>query len=241
MTAGKAARTASRSTRSGARPLLAGVPLFERLDTRNLERLEKGARQIEAPSGRVLFAPGDACDGMYAIVSGRVKLALPIQGRAEKVIALLGPGATFGETGVFLEEPHMMSAETLRNSRLVHVLAGQVLYAVQREPAFAHHMLAALSRRVRDLITEMRRSTADSGTQRTVTFVLGQIANGAARGAASITLPAKKRIIASRLNLTGEHFSRILHDLSSAGLIRVDGPKVAIPDVQKLRAYRDAS
>lgn len=225
-----------RSTRGSAQTLLSGVPLFARLDDRHAKRVAKGARKIEAPRGRVLFAPGDACDGMYAIISGRIKLALPMPGHPEKVIALPGPGATFGETGMFLDEPQMMSAETLLDTTLVHVLTGSVLDAMQREPAFARHMLAALSRRVRELISDMRCSAADSGTQRTVTFLLGQVANAAVDGTASITLPAKKRVIASRLNLTGEHFSRILRELSSASLIRVEGPRVTIPDVRKLRA-----
>jgi len=34
-----------------------------------------------------------------------------------------------------------------------------------------------------------------------------------------VTLPAAKAEIASRLNLTPEHFSRILHELLEAGLL----------------------
>ncbi|HUF81310.1 MAG TPA: helix-turn-helix domain-containing protein, partial [Burkholderiales bacterium] len=49
-------------------------------------------------------------------------------------------------------------------------------------------------------------------------------------------LPAKKGIIASRLNLTHEHFSRILRELTAAGLIEVRGRDVIIRDVGRLRA-----
>jgi CRP-like cAMP-binding protein len=52
-----------------------------------------------------------------------------------------------------------------------------------------------------------------------------------------VTLPTNKGVIASRLNLTQEHFSRILHELSEKGLIVVEGRKIHIPDVGKLRAY----
>ena len=38
-----------------------------------------------------------------------------------------------------------------------------------------------------------------------------------------------KGVIASRLNLTQEHFSRILHELSESGLITVDGRTIRIP------------
>ena len=52
-----------------------------------------------------------------------------------------------------------------------------------------------------------------------------------------MTLPTSKAIVASRLNLTPEHFSRILHDLTEAGLIRVDGRDGEIVDVTRLRNY----
>lgn len=225
------------ANRSSTHTLLAGVPLFARLDDRAMKRLARHTLELDVPRGRRLFGPGDPCDGMYALISGGVKLAVAIPPHGEKVIALLGPGATFGETALFLDAPHAMSAETLRDSRLLHVPAASVLDGIQHDPTFARHMLAALSRRVRNLVADMRRTAADSGTQRTVAFLLGQIAADAADGSATFTLPAKKRVIASRLNLTGEHFSRILHDLVSARLIRVEGPAVTVENVQALRAH----
>ena len=53
----------------------------------------------------------------------------------------------------------------------------------------------------------------------------------------SITLPTNKGVIASRLNLTQEHFSRILHELSELGLIVVEGRKIHIPNATKLRQH----
>jgi CRP-like cAMP-binding protein len=44
-----------------------------------------------------------------------------------------------------------------------------------------------------------------------------------------------KAIVASRLNLTPEHFSRILHELVSAKLIEVDGRAIRILDPRRLR------
>jgi CRP-like cAMP-binding protein len=44
-------------------------------------------------------------------------------------------------------------------------------------------------------------------------------------------------IVASRLNLTPEYFSRILHELADAGLIVMEGRAVNVPDVERLRTY----
>jgi hypothetical protein len=50
-----------------------------------------------------------------------------------------------------------------------------------------------------------------------------------------IALPTSKQITASRLNLTPETFSRILHDLAAAGLIEIDGRRILIHSVTRLR------
>ena len=86
-------------------------------------------------------------------------------------------------------------------------------------------------------IREIASSALCSGTERIISFILGELP-ASANGPMTLTLPAKKRIIASRLDLTHEHFSRILHDLVAARLIVVQGAKVTVPDVRRLRAYR---
>ena len=56
-------------------------------------------------------------------------------------------------------------------------------------------------------------------------------------GLSFTTPPTNKGVIASRLNLTQEHFSRILHELTELGLIVVEGRKIHIPSVAKLRQH----
>jgi CRP-like cAMP-binding protein len=220
-----------------AHELLAGIPLFSGLEEPVLARLAKHAQEMHVRRGTLLFSPGERPSGLFAVVSGLVKLALPKGPDQEKVVALLRSGSTFGLAAMFLEEPYMVSAAAVRECVIAHIPAAHVLASMKRDAAFSSAIAMALSRSVRDLLVEMRSSTIESGTQRTVTFLLAELPKTARTGAATITLPAKKRIIASRLDLTGEHFSRILHELAAARLIAVDGPKVTIRDVTRLREY----
>ena len=222
-----------------AHELLAGIPLFAQLDERVLARLAKHTQEVHARRGTVLFSPGERPTGLFALAAGLVKLALPKGQDQEKVVALLRPGSTFGLAAMFLNEPYMVSAAAVRDSVIVHIPGAHVLASMKRDPEFSSAIAVALSRTVSDLLVEMRSSTVESGTQRTVTFLLGELPKSARAGAATITLPAKKRIIASRLDLTGEHFSRILHELTAARLIAVEGPKVTIRDVSRLREYAE--
>ena len=55
--------------------------------------------------------------------------------------------------------------------------------------------------------------------------------------ARSISLPVSKATIASRLSITPEYFSRVLHDLEEAGLIRRDKRDIHIPDTARLASH----
>jgi CRP/FNR family transcriptional regulator, dissimilatory nitrate respiration regulator len=220
---------------SAVERFLANVPPYATLDERSLKRIAKTAAEFEAPKRTIIFRPGDAAAGIHIVMSGHVKLALPARDNGEKVIAIVGPGQSFGELGMFLDEPHMLSAESIDNARLARVDKAAILACIRRNPSFAAEMIATLGRRLRDLIREVDSWRRHSGPQRVVEFLAGELRSEVLSGPATVVLPAKKRIIASRIDLTHEHFSRILRDLSEAGLIAVEGPSVIVKDVRRLR------
>ena len=121
---------------------------------------------------------------------------------------------------------------------LVYVSKAAVFDELERDPHFAHRMIAGLSQRLHHLMGDLEGYSMHSGTQRVIGYLLRDDDDGAP-GATEhvVTLPATKGVIASRLNLTQEHFSRILHELVARGLIKVRGRTITIPDVQKLRTH----
>ena len=106
---------------------------------------------------------------------------------------------------------------------------------IERSPLFARRIIADLSRRLDHFLSDLESVTLRSGTERVVGYLLTNV-EVCPRDGAAVTLPAAKGVIASRLSLTQEHFSRILHELAAAGLIGIDGRDIRIPDLERLRA-----
>jgi CRP/FNR family transcriptional regulator, dissimilatory nitrate respiration regulator len=217
---------------------LANLPLFKEMEAAELDRVAAGAREIHAARGEVLFRKGDACEGFYLIVYGQMKLAFTSPSGAEKVVEIMGPGQSFGEAVMFTEKPYPVYAQALTDSMLLHVAKRVMFEEIDRDPRFARKMIGGLSRRLHGLVTDLEAYTLHSGTQR----VIGYLLRGGAdadpdSGAVNVELPTSKTVIASRLNLTPEHFSRILHDLTEDGLINVKGRRIVIPDVGALGRY----
>ncbi len=216
--------------------LLAHVPLFNGLETDEIARLARGSREITATRGDILFHKGDTPTGFYLIVYGQVKLAFTSPQGGEKVVDIVGQGQTFGEAVMFMDKPFMVYAQALADSLLLHISKTAILDELDKDPKLGRKMIAGLSMRLHHLINDVESYSLHSGRQRIIGYLLREYPNGSER-AVTVTLPTNKGVIASRLNLTQEHFSRILHELSEKGLIVVEGRKIHIPEVEKLRRH----
>lgn len=217
---------------------LSNLPLFRELGPQEIERIAAGSRTLHAARGETLFRKGDRVDGFHTIVFGQIKLAFTAPNGGEKVVELLGPNQTFGEAVMFMERPYPVYAQALSDSLLLHVSKSVVFEEIERDPKFARKMIGGLSRRLHGLVTDLEAYTLHSGTQRVLGYLLRGMPEGEPENEpVEISLSTSKSILASRLNLTPEHFSRILHDLTEAGLIRVEGRSVKILDPEALRRY----
>ncbi len=216
--------------------LLSHVPLFNGLEEDEIARVACGTREINAARGDILFHKGDNSNGFHLIVYGQVKLAFTSAQGGEKVVDILGQGQSFGEAVMFMEKPYMVYAQALSDSLLLHISKSAILGELERDPKLGRKMIAGLSMRLHHLITDVESYSLRSGRQRIIGYLLRDNMENDEKSL-TITLPTNKGVIASRLNLTQEHFSRILHELSEKGLIAVDGRKISIPDVEKLRVY----
>lgn len=216
---------------------LANLPLFRELSPEEIDRLALGTREIYAARGEILFHKGDPCVGFHVVVYGQVKLAFSSPHGAEKVVDIIGQGQSFGEALMFMERPYIVYAQALADSMLVHVAKETVFEELDRDPKFARKMIAGLSSRLHALVRDVEAYCLSSGAQRVIGYLLRDEQETATSATSlTVTLPVSKGVLASRLNLTPEHFSRILHDLADAGLISVEGRNVHIPDIEKLRA-----
>jgi CRP/FNR family transcriptional regulator, dissimilatory nitrate respiration regulator len=82
----------------------------------------------------------------------------------------------------------------------------------------------------------METCTMRSSLQRVICF-LSHMAPAEADADYVVALNTSKQTVASQLNLAPETFSRVLSQLSEAGLIQVKGRSIAVLDRVKLLAY----
>jgi CRP-like cAMP-binding protein len=218
---------------------LAGSPLFSGLSPDELSRIAQSSQVTRHVKGGMVFRVGQPCEAFHIVVSGQVKLFVVSPAGQEKVVEILSPGQSFAEALVFLDKPCILSAQTLIDTVLVNVSKRGVFSEIAQDPHFAMHMLAGISRRLHGLIQDVEGYALQNGLQRLIGYLLRDVETATINDQTTVTvaLPASKATIASRLSLTPEYFSRVLHDLEAKALIQIDRREIRILDVQRLVSY----
>ena len=210
------------------------LPLFGDLAADELDRIAAGTTELHVARGTRIVERGEACNGFHCVVYGQVKLAFVSAQGSEKVVQIIAPGQSFGEAVMFMEKSYIVSAHALNDCFLLHISKQVVFDELEQNPKFSRRMLAALSRRLHGVMGDVEAGALRSGTQRVIGYLLREVL--LAEGD-QIELAVGKGVIASRLSLTPEHFSRILHCLSEQQLIGIHGKRISILNLDGLRNH----
>ncbi|MFO1273297.1 MAG: Crp/Fnr family transcriptional regulator [Rubrivivax sp.] len=218
---------------------LSVLPLFSDLSQPELVRLAEGCRLRRFARGENVFSVGQPCEEFHVTVTGQVKLFAISPAGQEKVIELCGPGTSFAEALMFTGRPYIVNAQALTDSLLLSVGKAAVVAEIERDARFAMRMLAGISRRLHGLVHDVQAYALHSGMQRVIGYLLRDqtVEEGGGSGVITVSLPVSKATIASRLSLTPEYFSRVLHELEQAGLIEIDKRDIRILDAKRLAGY----
>jgi CRP/FNR family transcriptional regulator, dissimilatory nitrate respiration regulator len=213
--------------------ILAGLPVFRHVAPAQLHRLAGHAELRHAAKDTRLYERGEPSTGCFALVYGLVTLSLLAPDGTTKVLRLVHPGETFAESVMFDVRPQPVNALVLADSQLVFLPAQAIFDLLAHDRTFMRALLASLSRRIHVLIADIEAYSLSSGTQRVAAYLHG-LADTSSPEPARVRLPANKTIIASRLGVTKETFSRLLHELSRQGLIEVRQREVVLRDPLRL-------
>ena len=219
-------------------PQLRSIPLFQGLGDHALQRLLVDATFRRVEDCTVLFIQGDEADRFYIVIDGWVKLYRVTDGGAQAIVTIVGPGETFAEAAMFASARFPVCAEAVGTATVLAMTKRAFTESLIADPQIALAMLAALSGRLRHLVETIEQLQVRSTPQRLADFLIRHC--GAESGPARVDLPFSKVLVAQRLGMRPETLSRALAALRNRG-VAVEGHRVTIEDVGRLRAYRDAA
>lgn len=207
------------------------APLLANLSQAQLERVCQHATRVVLSAEQLLFSQGDAAERFYLVLKGQIQLFRLSPGGAEKVIELVSPGQTFAEALMFLNAPrYPVCAGALTAAELISLDARDFAQMLRESVDTCFMMLGSLSQRLRGLIGEIDNLTMHTASSRVARYLLAKIPPERR----SLRLDVRKGVLASRLSIQPETFSRVFKDLGGRGIIEVQGAQVTILDRETL-------
>jgi CRP-like cAMP-binding protein len=118
------------------------VPLFAKLDSRELDALGLLATELVFPPGKVLLRQGDRAHEMFIVLDGTMVVT-----RDDVYIADIGPGGFAGEMALLTDCPRNATVTTKSDARLLHIDARSLQNLLQSIPEIAVKMLPIVAGR----------------------------------------------------------------------------------------------
>lgn len=210
------------------------LPIFADLAPALVDQLTHGAFVQSLPRGTVLCVQGETPEFLHVILAGRVALMGQEASHAETVVDFFESGDALIAPAVMLEQPYLMSARVVRDSRVLFISAAHVRRMMKLEPDFTYAMAMQLARYWRRLVRQIKQLKLHSSTERLAAFLVAQ--SGEDRGAATLELPEDRKVVAQRLGMTPESLSRAFASLRKLG-VGGRGRRVTIADLGRLREF----
>jgi CRP/FNR family transcriptional regulator, cyclic AMP receptor protein len=112
-----------------------------------------GSSRRHLANGEVLFVAGEPADGLYRVEEGLVKVSIDARTGAERILAILGPGAIVGDLAIIDGLPRSASVTALRDCNLSFVSRAQFEHFAESHPEVYRHLVKILAARLRDTDT----------------------------------------------------------------------------------------
>lgn len=223
------------SPRHDTAAVIRTVPLFASLTPVQLEKVLLEVRTVRLKSGEALFDEGQPANRFFFVHKGLIKLSRVSVDGTEKVVELVHPGSVFAEAVMFMEEnSYPVGAAALKATELWAFNSRTFLALLRESPETCFRMMAYMSSRLRFWLQEVDTICLQSATRRLVNFLLSHVPPEPSLPCL-VELAAPKSVIASRLSIQPETFSRILNNLRRGNIINVHNKTIQIIDLQSLR------
>ncbi|MDP2832877.1 MAG: Crp/Fnr family transcriptional regulator [Pseudomonadota bacterium] len=198
-----------------------------------LEGLAAGAKIILLPKHGSVARKNERLESLYVVVSGLIRIYIPLPNNMERVLSLVQPGESLDEACLILDEACPYDAVAAKDSHLLAIDATVFQRELSRDIALTQQALKLVSRRFLDLLRDTEICAQRSSVLRVASYLL---LHRPTPEDLSFTfrLPARKQDVAAKLGLTQETFSRVLGFLDKQGLIQVSAGLIRVADAPKL-------
>ncbi len=219
--------------------LLKSIPFFKEFNPKQLTYVESALSERKYPKNASIFIENDPCDHAFILKMGKVKGSKYSLDGKEYIVNFFKPGDFFGEACLFSKHiGYPLSTTACEDSEVYTISKSHLKEIILRDPEIALSILEIYSDKLVYLLGQLENIALKDVRHRVIQYICSLLPEQPCHedGNRAIHLPASQTELASKIGTAREQLSRVLSKLSHDGIIALDGRKVTILDIKRLKS-----
>jgi CRP-like cAMP-binding protein len=209
--------------------------MLSALDAPSKETIYKSIVCVSYPKGNLIYKEGDMPVALLNLVEGKVKIFKKGIGGRDQIIRMAKPVGFIGYRAFFAEEAHIASAEAIEDSIVCRIKTEAIFTIVRNNPELAMSIIRALAT---DLGFSNRRTVTLTqkhirGRLAEALLVLREI-YGTEEDGLTLKIYLTREDLANLSNMTTANAIRTLSNFATEGIVKLDGKKIQLINVDAL-------
>ena len=212
--------------------------IFAALTEDELKMLAAAVRPRQYATNQLLFSEGEACEGLFIVATGRVRVFKLSSAGREHVLTMEGPGSSIAELPLFDGGNYPASAAAAEETEVLFLSRKEFRAFCTEHPEVLWKVLEVVGGRLRRLVGIIEELSFTTVRQRLIGFLLKSAkAEGTMteRGTAFL-MEGNHQQVAAEIGTVRELVSRNLARLQAQGYLEINGREVTIVDSDGLLA-----
>lgn len=210
--------------------------LFKGLEDKVLEKIRSFSIAKKFSKNEIIYIQEDKAQYIYFIKSGWVKIFTETIDGEEAIMDVLPANHIFGDQAIIEGSNLSHSAESVEETEIVLMKIDKVRDLIKESTQFSMNILKLLAEKQKFRDKELEHLSLQNTPQRIGCFLL-RLCKSEDESNITLNLPYDKSLIASRLGMKAETFSRALNKLKDETGISIKGSSINISSVSKLSSY----
>ena len=189
--------------------------------------------------GDPIFEEGDAVNGIYCITVGICKLSKLSANGKDQIVKLVKAGELLGQRSMISDEPANLSAVALEDMEVCFIPKSEVLNYFDTNNQFSMNLMKTICgdlKETSDHLVSVSQKTVKERLAETLIYLqdtFGKNEDG------SLRIQLSREEMAGMIGTATESCIRLLSDFNKLGLIGLNGKKIIIKDLAKLKKIAD--
>lgn len=210
--------------------------LFEGVEEQELDQVGKDSQPSVVPKRKYIFTPDEPSNAVYLLKKGRVRISRLSETGKQVTLVILEPGAVFGESAIFGDQPRKYYAEALDDAYICTVRKSEFEQIASRNPMVSLRLAQIVEQRLEDAQEQLENLVFYDVQTRLARLLLklADLHGERVPDGVRVGIRLTHEDFASLIGSTRETTSKILNEFKAAGHIDVEKRFIILLDQKAL-------